>query len=65
MSKSFAAHDLAELPEGGDPLPHRQADRRGVRLSPTRPEAPSISSYVTALMIAAGLIFAWAGICWI
>jgi len=28
-----------------------------------RPDGPRVSSYFSALMIAAGLIFVWAGLC--
>jgi len=65
MQHSVAANVLAELPDGGTPQFHRAADRRGEELSPRRPERSRLSSYLTALMIAAGLVSLWAGICYI
>jgi hypothetical protein len=64
MLQSVAAHGLAELPDDGD-SPHRQASQRGERVSPRRTPTPTLSSYLTAMTIAAGLVFAWAGLCWI
>jgi len=65
MLHSLAAHNLANTPIDGVSSPHRLADRRDERMSSRRPKAPRLSSYLTAMTIAAGLLVAWAGICWI
>jgi hypothetical protein len=59
MPHSLAAYDLAHHPDDGVSL-SRQASRRGERVASSR-----LPSYLTAMMIAAGLLFAWAGFCWI
>jgi hypothetical protein len=44
-------------------LGRRHSFRMDAVSSFKRPDGPRVSSYFSALMIAAGLIFVWAGLC--